>query len=101
MNLPENKRYYRQVKSLHMKYPNPSFNQIDLDLRRTFSELKIKTAESLIKKLRNVLFVYSKRNPTIGYCQGMNFLAGRLIKVMQDSDALRRSPTKTKDDSKD
>ena len=79
-----------------MRYPNPSFNQIDLDLRRTFSELKIKTAESLIKKLRNVLFVYSKRNPTIGYCQGMNFLAGRLIKVMQDSDALRRSSNKTK-----
>ncbi len=68
MNLPENKGYYRQLKSLVMKYPNPSFNQIDLDLRRTFSELKIKQAESLIKKLRNVLFVYTKRNPTIGYC---------------------------------
>ncbi len=66
-----------------MKYPNPCFNQIDLDLRRTFAELKVKQAESLITKLRNVLFVYVKRNPTIGYCQGMNFLAGRLIKVMQ------------------
>jgi hypothetical protein len=52
-------------------------------LRRTFFELKITKSEALIGKLRNVLVTYVKRNPTIGYCQGMNFLVGRLLKVMQ------------------
>jgi hypothetical protein len=69
-----------------LNYPNPSFSQIELDLRRTFYELKISKSESLICKLRNVLTTYTKRNPTIGYCQGMNFLVGRILKVMQGSN---------------
>ena len=83
MSLPENKNYYKDLKRLELNYPNPSFNQIELDLRRTFQELKISKSEPLISKLRNVLTAYTKRNPTIGYCQGMNFLVGRLLKVMQ------------------
>jgi Rab-GTPase-TBC domain len=83
MNLPENRGYYRRLKKLALEYPNPSFNQIELDLRRTFTELKVNKSERLIVKLRNVLTTYCKRNPTIGYCQGMNFLVGRLLKVIQ------------------
>ena len=82
MSLPENKNYYRKLKNLAMSYPNPSFGQIELDLRRTFTELKAAKSERLIIKLRNVLSAYTKRNPTIGYCQGMNFLVGRLLKVI-------------------
>lgn len=83
MSLPENKHYYRNLKNLPLSYPNPSFGQIELDLRRTFTELKIAKSEKLVSKLRNVLTTYTKRNPTIGYCQGMNFLVGRLLKVIQ------------------
>ena len=83
MSLPENKGYYRKLKNTEMTYPNPSFNQIELDLRRTFTESKGKS-ERLINKLRNVLYTFLKRNPTIGYCQGMNFIVGRLLRVMQD-----------------
>lgn len=68
MSLPENKNYYHNLKSLPMSYPNPCFNQIELDLRRTFTELKIAKSERLINKLRNVLTTFTKRNPTIGYC---------------------------------
>lgn len=82
MNLPENKGYYKKLKKMALEYPNPSFNQIELDLRRTFTELKVAKSERLIVKLKNVLFTYCKRNPTIGYCQGMNFLVGRLLKVI-------------------
>lgn len=82
MSLPENFSYYKHLKRLPMDYPNPCFQQINLDLRRTFFELKIEKSESLIEKLRNVLTVYTKRNPTIGYCQGMNFLVGRLLRTM-------------------
>ena len=31
-------RYYESLKANEMKYPNPSFAQIELDLRRTFQD---------------------------------------------------------------
>src|SRR5258708_6545431 len=82
-SLPENKNYYSKLKNLKISYPNPSFTQIELDLKRTFSDMKIAESEKLMRKLRNILTTYIKRNPTIGYCQGMNFLAARILKVME------------------
>ena len=82
MSLEENRHYYRNLKNAQVSYPNPGFNQIELDLKRTFTELKVAKSERLISKLRNVLTTYTKRNPTIGYCQGMNFLVGRLLRVI-------------------
>ena len=82
MSRAENKDYYRRLKKMEMDYPNPSFSQIELDLGRTFTELKINQTVDLINKLRNVLYTFVKRNPTIGYCQGMNFLVARLLKMM-------------------
>jgi hypothetical protein len=41
--------------------------------------MEVENAEELIPILRNVLSTYVKRNPTIGYCQGMNFIVGRMI----------------------
>jgi hypothetical protein len=29
--------------------------------------------------LHNVLIAYSKHNPAVGYCQGMNYLAGLIL----------------------
>ena len=37
--------------------------------------------------LRNVLFAIVNRNPTIGYCQGMNFIAARLLTCMKEEEA--------------
>ena len=37
--------------------------------------------------LRNVLYSIVVRNPTIGYCQGMNFIAARLLCCMKEEDA--------------
>ena len=68
MSLEENKHYYRKLKNQPVSYPNPSYGQIELDLKRTFTELKVAKSERLINKLRNVLTTYAKRNPTIGYC---------------------------------
>lgn len=34
-----------------------------------------------------MLNTYVKRNPTVGYCQGMNFIAGRLIQYMSEEEA--------------
>ena len=43
--------------------------------------------EELIVPLRNVLCTYTKRNPTVGYCQGMNFIVGRLLRFMKEEEA--------------
>ncbi len=40
-----------------------------------------------IVPLRNVLNVYLQRCPTIGYCQGWNSIAARLLAVMQEEEA--------------
>ena len=68
MSLAENRGYYRWLKNMKVDYPNPGFQQIELDLKRTFTEMKIEKTERLLNKLRNVLVTYVKRNPIIGYC---------------------------------
>ena len=42
---------------------------------------------AMIPKLRNVLATYVKRNPTVGYCQGMNFIVRRLLEYMSEEEA--------------
>ena len=70
-----------------MSYPNPGFNQIELDLRRTFPNENPEEMEIHIIPLRNVLTTFLKRNPTIGYCQGMNFIVGNLLRYMGEEEA--------------
>lgn len=70
-----------------MEYPNPCFNQIELDLRRTFPNDPPELMEKYIGPLRNVLCTFVKRNPTIGYCQGMNFVVGNLLKYLNEEES--------------
>jgi len=37
--------------------------------------------------MRRILVAYTKRNPIVGYCQGMNFILGRLIKFLSEEEA--------------
>ena len=41
----------------------------------------------LLEPLRHVLQAIVIRNPTIGYCQGMNFIAARLLNCMKEEEA--------------
>ena len=34
--------------------------------------------------LKNVLIAFSRRVTTIGYCQGFNFIVGRILKICQN-----------------
>jgi sulfur transfer complex TusBCD TusB component (DsrH family) len=60
--------------------------QVEKDLPRTFP------AHSLLDgvgrdALRRVLLAYAKHNPSVGYCQGLNFLAGLLLLLMPEESA--------------
>ena len=42
--------------------------------------------ENFLEKLKNILICYSTRNTSVGYCQGMNFIAGRLLLIMGNEE---------------
>ena len=57
---------------------------VELDVRRTFPEHNRLTPE-FVERMRRVLLAYAKRNPEVGYCQGMNFVAAAIL-LFVDSD---------------
>jgi hypothetical protein len=57
----------------------PYEKQIKKDIRRTFTDQKFFESEENIEKLNELLIVFSLHNLDIGYCQGMNYLAGFLL----------------------
>lgn len=87
INMDDNRNYYYILRDHNMEYPNPCFNQIELDLRRTFPNDPPDMMEKYIGPLRNVLCTFVKRNPTIGYCQGMNFVVGNLLKYLNEEES--------------
>lgn len=54
--------------------------QIEIDISRTFPELRWFNEEKQ-RRLFRVLNAYAAHNPDVGYCQGMNFVAGLLLIV--------------------
>jgi len=58
---------------------------IEIDISRTFPELKIFDADQQQRLLR-VLNAYANYNPDVGYCQGMNFVAGLLLLVSRHEE---------------
>ena len=62
-------------------------DQIRRDIPRTFPTNSIISTEEGKERLRRVLGAYSERNPTLGYCQSMNFVAGSLLIFMEEENA--------------
>jgi hypothetical protein len=56
--------------------------QIERDIPRTGQE---RQSGGSWAKLRNVLTCYAQHNPTIGYCQSMNFIAAELLLAHEGS----------------
>ena len=76
------------MKNSQLTYPNPSFQQIEVDLNRTFPHIQDDAQlEALTTPLKNVLTAFVLRNPTVGYCQGVNFIAARLLTCMNEEEA--------------
>ncbi|KAF4673837.1 hypothetical protein FOL46_006390 [Perkinsus olseni] len=51
--------------------------QIEMDLPRTATGLPTER----ITRMRDILMAYALRNPSVGYCQGMNFVVNALLSV--------------------
>ena len=79
------KDYYSD---LIINYPDdiasPYENQINLDLDRTFPQDPFFQEQKNLTKLKNILLAFSRRETTIGYCQGFNFIVGKILKVCED-----------------
>lgn len=67
--------------------PDPFKEQIQLDLKRTFTDDdRFSKGEEYLSIMENILCAYAKRNPSVGYWQGMNYLAGMMVRVFEDEE---------------
>ena len=85
-DIHNNPGYYTQLLQYTKVVPCPSETQIKLDLKRTFPEEKDCMNESFLEKLKNILVCSSTRNTSVGYCQGMNFIGGRILQIMGNEE---------------
>ena len=60
--------------------------QVEKDLPRTFPAHPLLDGVGR-DALRRVLLAYARYNPKVGYCQGLNFLAGLLLLLMPEESA--------------
>ena len=82
LNFPN---YYHNILNNYPDYIPSIFEQaIEKDLNRTFPEEEFFQKKENIDKLRNILLAFSRRNSSIGYNQGFNFIVGRILEVMED-----------------
>lgn len=80
-----NKNYYSDlIRNFPDNINSPYENQINLDLDRTFPEDQFFQEQKNIVKLKNILIAFSRRESTIGYCQGFNFIVGKILKICED-----------------
>ena len=82
-----NKGYYQ---SLLDNFPNgtqsPTEKIIQLDVPRTFPSDPFFKDEENRKKLINILTAFVRRDSTIGYSQGFNCIAGKLLMVVKEEE---------------
>ena len=60
--------------------------QIQMDINRTLTDNVFFRHGPGVHKLNEVLIAYSRRNPDVGYCQGMNLIAASLLLIMPTAE---------------
>ena len=75
--------YYNDLLNLSKEVPSLYANDIEKDLDRT-NQVLLSENKVYKEMLRNILICYSIRNSSIGYCQGFNFIALRIIEIAQN-----------------
>lgn len=85
--LERNPGYYHSL--LDTEHNAKLEETIRTDMHRTFPDnvqFRSTTEHCLQKTLYNVLLAYGHHNQAVGYCQGMNFIAGYLIIITKDEE---------------
>ena len=81
----QNKGYYNNLlRNYPKEMPSIYEKAIDDDIPRTFHNSSDEILYS--KKLKHILIAYSRRNISIGYCQGFNFIAGFILKTVHNEE---------------
>ncbi|XP_067151762.1 growth hormone-regulated TBC protein 1 isoform X1 [Apteryx mantelli] len=86
-NMEQNPGYYHRL--LEGEKNDKLVEAIKTDMNRTFPDnVKFrKTADPCLQHtLYNVLVAYGHHNKAVGYCQGMNFIAGYLILITKNEE---------------
>jgi hypothetical protein len=78
---------YNNLLQKHKGQITTETRQVDADIDRTFPHHPYFSIKSTQDSLRNVLYTYSFYNPSIGYCQSMNYIAGVLLLHMSEEQA--------------
>ena len=60
--------------------------QIKMDINRTMTDNVYFRSGPGVGKLHEVLLAYSRRNPEVGYCQGMNLITASLLLIMPTAE---------------
>ncbi|MCQ2821641.1 MAG: TBC domain-containing protein [archaeon] len=82
-----NPNYYNNLLNYYPKVPvSPPFESIKLDIHRTFPDMDFYKQEENLIKLENILKAFAMRNPSIGYCQGFNYLVAKLLYFMKNEE---------------
>ncbi|GAA0143332.1 GTPase-activating protein [Lithospermum erythrorhizon] len=69
-----------------LSVPEKWKGQIEKDLPRTFPGHPVLDEDGR-NALRRLLTAYARHNPSVGYCQAMNFFAGLLLLLMPEENA--------------
>lgn len=86
LQLQQNPGYYTRLQACIDSLPCPYDRVIQGDLSRTFPKERFFASRDALACLGRVLKCYARyfsfsRNPNVGYVQGFNFIAGRLLSL--------------------
>ena len=81
----ESEHYYNDILNEYPDYVPSLFEKtIESDLNRTFPDEEFFKNQENINKIRNILIAFTRRNSSIGYTQGFNFIVGRLLQIVKN-----------------
>lgn len=79
--------YYEDLISRPESEDHPEVvQQIRADINRTLTDNIFFRKGPGVQKLNEVLLAYSRRNPEVGYCQGMNLITANLLLIMHSAE---------------
>jgi hypothetical protein len=79
--------YYEDLVAQKSEDDDPVvISQIEMDINRTLTDNIFFRKGPGVKKLREVLVAYARRNKDVGYCQGMNLIAANLLLIMPSAE---------------